>query len=75
MRLFRRPDGRYYAIAEPRQDLLGDSVIVTVHGSAHSRQGGVHTYPGEVATLDALVRRRLRHGYAEVPCDTGMNDP
>jgi hypothetical protein len=68
MRLFRRNDGRYYAIAEAHRDLLGDSVIMTIHGSSHSRRGGVHTYPGSGVILDALVKTRLRHGYAEVPC-------
>lgn len=66
MRFFRRPDGRYYAIAEPHRDLLGDSVILTIHGSVRSRQGGVHTYLSSLTTVEDLVRTRLRHGYAEV---------
>lgn len=69
MRFFRRPDGRTYAIAEPGPDLLGDSVIVTMHGSRHSRRGGVHTYLSAQTCIDALVRTRLRHGYTEVTSD------
>lgn len=67
MRLFRRPDGRTYAIADPQLDLLGDSVIVTIHGSVHSRRGGVHTYLSELISIEELVRIRCRHGYLEVP--------
>lgn len=67
MRIFKRPDGRYYLIAEPQPDLLGDSVILTLHGSAHSRRGGVHTYLSAVTCIDDLVRTRIRHGYSEVP--------
>ena len=66
MRMFRRPDGRYYLIAQPHQDLLGDWVIMTIHGSIRSRQGGVHTYLAAMTTLDDLVKTRIRHGYAEV---------
>jgi hypothetical protein len=66
MRLFRRPDGRTYAIAEPHPDLLGDSVIMTLHGSTHSRRGGVHTYLADVTSVEDLVRTRIRHGYAEM---------
>jgi hypothetical protein len=65
MRIFRRPDGRYYLIAEAQPDLLGDSVILTLHGSVHSRRGGVHTYLSSVTCIDDLVKTRLRHGYTE----------
>ena len=67
MRIFKRPDGRYYLIAEPQLDLLGDSVILTLHCSAHSRRGGVHTYLSELISIDELVRIRCRHGYLAVP--------
>lgn len=67
MRLFRRPDGRTYAIAEPQTDLLGDSVIVTIHGSRFSRRGGVHTYLSALTSIEELVRIRTRHGYLEIP--------
>jgi len=67
MRLFRRQDGRTYAIADPQPDLLGDSVIVTIHGSVHSRRGGVHTYLSALISIEELVRIRCRHGYLEVP--------
>jgi|GEM_PF-3109571 len=66
MRVFKRPDGRIYVIAEPCQDLLGDTVIVTRHGSVHSRRGGVHIYLGSQTSVEALARLRLRHGYREV---------
>lgn len=68
MRLFRRPDGRYYAILPPARDLLGDWVLVTFHGSSQSRRGGCKTYVA--ASGDGLreierqmIRARLRHGY------------
>jgi hypothetical protein len=66
MRIFQRPDGRIYVIAEPSQDLLGDTVIVTRHGSVHSRRGGVHIYLGSQTSVEALARTRIRHGYREV---------
>ena len=65
MRLFLRSDGRYYAIHEPAPDLLGDRVILTIHGRRHSRLGGVHTYLADTVSLEAIVRQRLRHGYVE----------
>lgn len=68
MRFFIRSDGRYYLIAEPHKDLLGDSVIMTLHGSANSHRGGVHTYLASLTTIEALVKTRLRHGYSEVQC-------
>lgn len=66
MRVFKRPDGRIYVIAEPCQDLLGDMVIVTRHGSVHSRRGGVHIYLGSQTSVEALAKTRIRHGYQEV---------
>jgi len=66
MRVFKRPDGRIYVIAEPCQDLLGDTVIVTRHGSVHSRRGGVHIYLGSQTSVEALARTRIRHGYREI---------
>jgi hypothetical protein len=74
MRFFRRPDGRYYLIAEPHQDLLGDSVIMTLHGSARSHRGGVHTYLASLMTIEALAKTRQRHGYVEVPYDARTDD-
>lgn len=70
MRLFRRPDGRYYAIFPPTHDLFGDPVIITYHGSSDSHLGGVKTYytTDDVARLErTLVLTRLRHGYTETP--------
>jgi hypothetical protein len=75
MRMFRRADGRYYLIAQPHQDLLGDWVIMTIHGSIRSRQGGVHTYLAAMTTLDDLVKMRVRHGYSEMRGDTDSCDP
>jgi hypothetical protein len=66
MRLFLRHDGRYYAVHEPAPDLLGDLVILTIHGRRHSRLGGVHTYLADTVSLENIVRQRLRHGYVEV---------
>lgn len=65
MRFFTRTDGRYYAIHEPMSDLLGDQVIVTFHGSVHSRLGGVHSYLADTVSVEQLVRIRYRHGYVE----------
>jgi hypothetical protein len=70
MRLFTRPDGRYYAILPATQDLLGDWVLMTYHGSVHTRMGGLKTY---VATQETdlpaiehqLVLVRKRHGYQD----------
>lgn len=70
MRLFRRPDGRYYAIAQPQQDLLGDWVVMTFHGSDTSRLGSLHTYLTSMIRVEELVKTRVRHGYSEVPCKT-----
>ena len=75
MRMFRRPDGRYYMITSPYQDLLGDSVILTIHGSASSRLGGVHTYLASRTRIEDLVRTRVRHGYSEVRGGTDSLDP
>ena len=71
MRLFERQDGRYYLIAEPQLDLLGDHVVVTRRGSRYSRLGGCKTYVGaDPAQIDRLIARivstRIRHGYLEV---------
>ena len=65
MRFFTRTDGRYYAIHEPMSDLLGDRVIVTIHGSVHSRLGGVHSYLADTVSVEQLARVRRRHGYVE----------
>jgi hypothetical protein len=67
MRLFLRSDGRYYAIHDPAPDLLGDRVILTIHGRQNSRLGGVHTYLADKMALEDIVRQRLRHGYVETP--------
>ncbi len=72
MRFFRRPDGRVYSLFPPAQDLLGDWIVLTVHGSLKSRQGGVKTYPAadqvSAAKLEtAIAKTRLRHGYIEQP--------
>jgi hypothetical protein len=65
MRIFRRPDGRHYAICTPAVDLLGDLVIITFHGSAMSGVGGVHTYLADQVTVEQIAQTRLRHGYVE----------
>lgn len=70
MRLFLRSDGRYYVIHDAAPDLLGDQVIVTVHGRQNSRLGGVHTYLSKTMSLEQIVRQRLRHGYVEEPCNS-----
>ena len=73
MRFFRRPsDNRIYSLFPPAQDLLGDWIVLTVHGSLRSRQGGVKTYPAadhdSAARLEsAIAKTRLRHGYIEQP--------
>lgn len=75
MRLFRRPDGRYYFITSPYQDLLGDTVIMTIHGSSTSRLGGVHTYLASLTRIEDLARTRIRHGYSEIAGDAGSLTP
>jgi hypothetical protein len=65
MRIFRRPDGRHYAISHPAPDLLGDLVIMTFHGSATSGLGGVHTYLANKTTVEEIANTRLQHGYVE----------
>ena len=65
MRFFTRHDGRYYAICPPARDLLGDQVIVTYHGSACSRLGGIHSYPAATVSVEQLATIRRRHGYVE----------
>ncbi len=73
MRFFRRPsDNRIYSLFPPAQDLLGDWIVLTVHGSLKSRQGGVKTYPAadlaSAARLEAAIgRKRLARGYIEQP--------
>lgn len=75
MRLFRRTDGRYYAIMNPTTDLFGDYVIVTYHGNEKSRAGGEKTFwaPEEGGGIEklysAIVKTRIRHGYHEVAVD------
>ena len=66
MRLFRRQDGRYYAICE-HIDLLGSAVIVTYHGNKNSRAGGLKTYVADTMPIERIVRTRIAHGYKEVP--------
>lgn len=66
MRIFRRADGRFYEIAEPTYDLLGDRVISTCHGSIHSRRGGVHIYLADYVSVDDIALVRIAHGYVEV---------
>ena len=72
MRLFRRDDGRYYAIYPPSRDLFGDLALITYHGNAGSHMGGVKTYyAGDnceaiLLTEKHLVMTRLAHGYKEV---------
>lgn len=70
MRYFKRPDGRVYSIFPPAPDLIGDWVVLTVHGSCRSRLGGTKIYPApdrDAATeLEAsIAETRLRHGYLE----------
>lgn len=72
MRFFRRPDGRIYSLFPPAQDLLGDWIVLTIHGSLNSRQGGVKIYPAadqlSAAKLEAgIAQTRIRHGYIELP--------
>ena len=71
MRLFRRQDGRYYAICSPTRDLFGDLILITYHGNERSNAGGIKTYFSD--TDDAIVywehvivKLRLAHGYEEV---------
>ena len=72
MRLFRRDDGRYYALLDPGYDLFGDPVIITFHGNVWSRAGGEKTYwvPEEGGAIEkvyaSIVKTRIRHGYREV---------
>ncbi len=73
MRLFERPDGRYYVIYDPEYDLLGDRVVVTRRGTRYSRRGGSKTYFGaDPRQLDRVIlsiaKTRIRHGYSEVLC-------
>lgn len=80
MRFFERPDGRYYLIADPQLDLLGDHVVVTRRGSRYSRLGGYKTYVGQNPTdLDQLIARvahtRIQHGYVEIPNQSSTENP
>lgn len=70
MRYFRRHDGRIYTIFPPAQDLLGDWMVLTVHGSTRNRLGSVKTYPAaseaSAMTIEAqIARTRVLHGYVE----------
>lgn len=70
MRYFRRHDGRVYSLFPPAQDLLGDWVVLTVHGSTRNRLGHVKTYPADsqksAAEIEArIARTRILHGYTE----------
>lgn len=70
MRHFRRHDGRVYTIFSPAQDLFGTWVVLTVHGTLRSRQGGLKTYPAAdlVAATKletTIAKTRIRHGYIE----------
>ena len=72
MRLFERPDGRFYLITDPHRDLLGDHVVVTRRGSRYSKRGGSKTYAGQdPMDLGHLIVRvahiRILHGYVEIP--------
>jgi hypothetical protein len=76
MRSFHRFDGRVYTVFPPARDLLGDWVVLTVHGSTRNRLGGIKIYPA--GNLDAavqlavdIIRRRIRHGYLELRNATG----
>jgi hypothetical protein len=70
MRYFKRPDGRIYSIFPPTRDLIGDWVVLTVHGSTRNRLGNVKIYPAldraaAMQLLDKIAKIRLRHGYVE----------
>lgn len=68
MKFFLRPDGRTYTVFPAHEDLLGDVVLVTVHGSIRNRLGGIKTYVArsfsDAEKIEAgIVATRLRHGY------------
>ena len=70
IRIFRRPDGRYYAVCEPIQDLFGDRILITYHGTKYSKMGGIKTYFSEtdeaITEIEKIViKTRLAHGYQE----------
>jgi hypothetical protein len=70
MRFFLRPDGRTYSILSAAPDLLGDIVVVTIHGSQRSRMGGIKTYVAEdFMAAEKMIARiaatRIKHGYQE----------
>lgn len=70
MRHFRRHYGRIYSLFPPAQDLLGDWVVLTVHGSTRNRLGNVKSYPADsresAVKIEArIARTRILHGYAE----------
>lgn len=70
MRYFKRPDGRMYSIFPPTRDLIGDWVVLTVHGSSRNRLGNVKIYPvpdyaAALQLLNKIAKTRLRHGYVE----------
>lgn len=69
MRLFKRADGRVYAILEPGPDLIGSWVVQTYRGGRH-RRGAVRTFAAvtemeALAISSKLAKLRLRHGYIE----------
>lgn len=66
MHLFRRPDGRHYAIFQPAPDLLGNEVSVTFHGSSNSRLGGIHSCLAGKMTVAQIAGVRLRQDYMEI---------
>ncbi len=74
MRLFSRPDGRYYAVFDPEPDLLGDSVILTIHGSHYSKLGGVFTYLASQVSTAQLAAQRIRHGYQEIAAEGSLTE-
>lgn len=71
MRRFQSPDRRGYSIHPATTNLLGDWVIVTVHGSLNSRLGSIELHFGSWEKFDPLrianaaANTRLRHGYIE----------
>ena len=70
MRFFVRPDGRVYTVFPPAQDLIGDWVVLTIHGRKGTRRGGLHSYVASdqaaAAKLEARIAGiRVRHGYQE----------
>lgn len=78
MRYFRRSDGRIYSLFPPAQDLLGDWIVLTVHGSIHNRLGGTKTFPAPDQAAAVLLENRIaqtrcRRGYIEQLADRGTD--